>query len=111
MYFSLNPALVYRSLSAAQSSGASEGTLVTIPVPLVIEMVYMGRAYTYSNCARGALSFIPISSYPLTLASIGYLACSLVRSWKAIFLADLSEQIKNSLFLISNTPYSPSGRI
>jgi len=42
--FSLSPAFVYKSLRAAQSSGESEGTEVTIPVPLVIEIVVIGRA-------------------------------------------------------------------
>lgn len=44
LYSSLKTYLVYRSLRAAQSSGESEGTDVTIPVPLVIDMVFIGRA-------------------------------------------------------------------
>jgi len=62
LYFSLRPFFVYRSLNAAQSSGASDGTLVTIPVPLFIVMVVMGKAYTTSYLVNGAFKGIPIKS-------------------------------------------------
>ena len=47
LYSSLRTYLVYKSLNAAQSSGESDGTDVTIPVPLVMDMVFMGSAYTF----------------------------------------------------------------
>ena len=45
-------------------SGASEGTLVTIPVPLVIEIVSKGNVYTQSYVALGAFKGKPIKSMP-----------------------------------------------
>jgi hypothetical protein len=62
LYFSLRPFFVYKSLKAAQSSGASEGTLVTIPVPLFMVIVCIGRAYTTSYLVRGALRGSPTNS-------------------------------------------------
>lgn len=61
-----------------------------------MEMVYIGNAYTFSYLVKGALRGTPINSYPLTLASIGYFPFSLVISWYAMFLADLSLHTKYS---------------
>ena len=47
-YFSLKGCFYQRSLNVAQSSGESDGTDVTIPVPFSIEIVIIGRAYTFS---------------------------------------------------------------
>lgn len=63
-----------------KSSGESEGTEVTIPVPLVMEMVDIGRAYTKSYLAKGALSFFPIISSPITFARQGHSLSTLVSS-------------------------------
>jgi hypothetical protein len=38
--------LFCKSLNAAKSSGASDGTDVTTPVPLAMEMVSNGNVYT-----------------------------------------------------------------
>jgi len=42
-YFYLKASFFYKSLKAAKSSGESDGTEVTIPVPLVIEIVNIGN--------------------------------------------------------------------
>ena len=54
--------MVYRSLNAAQSSGESDGTDVTIPVPLFIDIVYIGSAYIFSYDVKGAFKGTPINS-------------------------------------------------
>lgn len=47
-YSALNFYFVYKSLKVAQSSGESDGTDVTIPVPLFIDMDFIGKVYTTS---------------------------------------------------------------
>jgi len=79
-YSSRIAGLVCKSLKAAQSSGESDGTEVTIPVPLVIEIVFIGKAYTFSYGARGAFNYLPISSRPVSLARAGYFPYSTVSS-------------------------------
>mmetsp|Transcript_6404 Transcript_6404/g.16700 ORF Transcript_6404/g.16700 Transcript_6404/m.16700 type:complete len:231 (-) Transcript_6404:30-722(-) len=47
-YFSRNAGFSLRSRSEQKSSGESEGTLVTMPVPLSMEIESMGSVYTFS---------------------------------------------------------------
>jgi len=78
--FFLNCGLVYKSHNAAKSSGESDGTLVTIPVPFSIDIVVIGRAYTLSYFESGAFNGLPIRSYPVTYARQGYFPYSFVTS-------------------------------
>ena len=67
LYLALSAGFCFRSLSAAKSSGESDGTDVTIPVPLVIEIVSSGSTNTVACGARGAESGTPRSSWPVTV--------------------------------------------
>ena len=70
--FSLRAGFYCKSLKVAQSSGESDGTDVTIPVPLVMEIVSIGRAYTFSYLVNGAERAFPHKSYPVTSARHSY---------------------------------------
>mmetsp|Transcript_17323 Transcript_17323/g.60924 ORF Transcript_17323/g.60924 Transcript_17323/m.60924 type:complete len:218 (+) Transcript_17323:2017-2670(+) len=103
------PSFCWRSRSAAKSSGASDGTDVTTPVPLPIEMVRSGSVYTTSYVAFGAESGHPMRSWPVMVARHSTLPSSGVASWYERLRAARSEHTYTSSSFIWKAPYSPSG--
>mmetsp|Transcript_13129 Transcript_13129/g.39676 ORF Transcript_13129/g.39676 Transcript_13129/m.39676 type:complete len:251 (-) Transcript_13129:838-1590(-) len=118
-YLERSLASTFNSCKAIQSSGASEGTEVTTPVPFDMEMVSRGRTYTlsYVSCS-GARTAAPSKSQPLTVARLcgafvlkygSYSPFVVKEPWWAMPIADRCDVTSTSPFAVSKRPYSPSG--